>query len=133
MGIEEQEKLDQFTKKIMSESGLESPSYGFEQRLMSKIEASKPTRRSSDWLISIKVWGIFAFGIAVLTAILFTINIDSSEGWSGAFSKQINLPNYYAEITSSGIFIYSILLFTLMVAISTLILKRYLDKHVQTP
>ena len=127
MESENETKLEEFTRSIVKDLGVESPSFDFTEKVMSSIQIEKE-KITYKPLISKKVW------IALLIiAVLFVIGIVSSdititEGWMGTTFGQYS-ENIFTKFRFSTVMTYGIVAMALMLGIQTMLLKGYLQNR----
>ncbi|MCG8575596.1 MAG: hypothetical protein MI810_11985 [Flavobacteriales bacterium] len=126
MENKELKKLDDLSKKIMGDVSLETPSFGFEQKLMRQIEPQKRKGRSFSFFI----W--FASGsiAGILVLFLLSPKIDlNTTGWLNflnlSFSVENAIPFSNNSMDESNVIIYAIIALVLMVTLQTIILRRF--------
>lgn len=126
--------LEKLTRKVMSTSTLESPSFEFKSNVMAKIEAtrvSSATRYTP--LISTRVW-IF-IGIALVAILLYIVfgDVTVTAGWL----SQIGIERFFNYEFSSPIsnlnvpttLLYAVVFFGVMLTIQIPLLKRYFNQR----
>jgi hypothetical protein len=126
MENKELKKLDDLSKKIMGDVSLETPSFGFEQKLMRQIEPQKRKGRSSSFFI----WFASGSMAGILVLFLLSPNIDlNTTGWLNflnlSFSVENAIPFSNNSMDESNVIIYAIIALVLMVSLQTIILRRF--------
>jgi hypothetical protein len=126
--------LDDLSRKIIIESGTESPSVNFSDEVMLEIRALNEIRTIVyKPLISKTSW--FFIGISVLALVLYFLFFGTetkTSKWMQSFDFSI-LSNINTDIlpslSVSKIFIYAVLFFGLMLCIQIPLLKSRFDKR----
>jgi len=126
--------LDNFTKKIIKKTTLESPSIHFTSNIMSQVTAlNKNTITIYKPLISKKSWILIALGFISLCAYLIFNTETEQSSWLSTlnFNALTNnkLTNVLSGFTVSKTLTYAVALFGLMLCIQIPFLKNYFDKR----
>ncbi|MCK8479668.1 hypothetical protein [Psychroserpens algicola] len=121
--------LDGLSRKVIGKSSVESPSFDFTQRVMSKIESLNTSVTTYRPLISKPVWAVILLGvIAVFGYVIFgklTLNYE----WIQDLSLDKVSFNPLPDFSLSQTMTYAILLFAVMLCVQVPLLKRYFDKR----
>ena len=130
MQIEDDKRLDQWTKKVMKETQLDSPGSDFTEKIMKQLTPAMNEVAPGSYtpLISGKYWGLIAACSAALIVLAFFVKGESSLGlfqklgtWSTEFSSLDLVPaSLFSENLTYGI---SALLFCL--AVQVYLLKQW--------
>lgn len=125
-------KLDDFSSKIMNEIPLELPSEGFTDAIMSKVINS--TAKASEYkpIISNLTWGVIGFIFVFLFAVLFQ-NDNNTVLFSFDYLSMIDLNTQLfisklsPQIYLSNIYIYALIItLSLFIGQIVFITKRYI-------
>lgn len=129
MQIEDEKRLDQWTRKVMKESELDSPGSDFTDKIMRQLApaSDEVVRSKYTPLISGKYWGLIAACSAALIVLAFFVKGESS---LGLFQK---LSNWSADIFSMDLvparlwpenMTYGIIALLLFLAVQVYLLKQ---------
>lgn len=128
--------LDKLVGKMLNEVPMKSPSMDFTANILSKIEILPPNNAIVyKPLISRNAW--FTMGVLVLgslTYMIFGISLEESSWFKYLdFDKipNIEFPNVFSKITISKTFMYSIVIFAVMLFVQIPLLKNYIDKRLE--
>lgn len=132
--MKQDKELNEFTKYIVKESELKSPSSNFVKNVMSKIEeeVSINTQFVYKPLISKKGWFII-FSVIVLATIAVIRNTQATStylsSWELSFLE--NTVNYFQfnEIKFSKTFVICSVIFSLMMMVQVLGIKHFYNKE----
>lgn len=132
--MKQDKELNEFTKYIVKESELKSPSSNFVKNVMSKIEeeVSINTQFVYKPLISKKGWFII-FSVIVLATIAVIRNTQATStylsSWELSFLE--NTVNYFQfnEIEFSKTFVICSVIFSLMMMVQVLGIKHFYNKE----
>lgn len=134
MNQHDDKHLGDFTKKIVKEASLESPSFNFTDAVMSQIKALEANSATIyKPLISKTGWVLIT--ATIFSTILYVVFGSDSNGssWLNSFDLSVlsnfELPNLLSGITIPKTFTYGIVLFGIMLSIQILFLKRHLNKQ----
>jgi len=130
MQIEDEKRLDQWTKKVLKETQLDTPGSDFTEKIMKQITPAMNEVALSAYtpLISRKYWGLIAACAASLIVLAFFVKGENSLGlfqkatsWSTEFSNLDLVPaSLFSENLTYGI---TALLFCL--AVQVYLLKQW--------
>jgi len=128
-------QLNDFVKKIVKSAGLETPSDGFTQNIMSKIVAQeeKTTAIKYKPLISKRSWLIFA----AITIILFTYiifgKLDLSISWlpniNSVTLNKIGFMEALSQIQLPNTVVYALIGILLFFYVQIIFLKKHLENR----
>ncbi|MCL6217592.1 hypothetical protein [Zunongwangia pacifica] len=139
-----EKKLDEFTKKVFSETGLETPSFNFTDKVMVDLPEINSAKTAStntsinkikyEPLISKKGWVmIAAFITLLLTTSYFSSAVGASEAvignWStvkSVFNFSLEMPNI--SILNSNVLAISAVLFTAYFLLEIFLLNNWMNK-----
>jgi len=132
--MKQDKELNEFTKYIVKESELKSPSSNFVKNVMSKIEEEVSINTQFDYkpLISIKGWFII-FSVIVLATIAVIRNTQATStylsSWELSFLE--NTVNYFQfnEIKFSKTFVICSVIFSIMMMVQVLGIKHFYNKE----
>jgi hypothetical protein len=126
--------LDDFTKKIIKNKLLESPSFHFTDAVMSDVEAIRKNESTVyKPLISKKMWILILLSfLSILVYILFFGTETETSGWLSKidFSMLINnrLSTSFSSFKLSKTVIYAVVFFSIMFTIQIPFLKYHFNK-----
>ena len=130
---EEDKHLEDFVDKIMSAQKTEKPSVDFTAKIMASIQAGATTKKVEyQPLITRPVWAVL---LSAFVAIITFITIKQPFGSIGIIDS-LNmtqlLDNPFGRISFniSSTFMYSVVLFAVMLGIQIPLLKNYFNKRV---
>lgn len=126
--------LEDFTKKVVKNTTLESPSVHFTSEIMSQVTAlNDKSITVYKPLISKNVWCLIALGFILLCAYFILVPETQQSSRFDAFDFSAFTNNKFSSalsgITVSKTLAYAVALFGLMFAIQIPILKHYFDKR----
>lgn len=133
MKAKEDKLLEELVDNIMKDSILESPSYDFTSKVMSKVLVTKTINVTVYKPLISKSVFILIFGCVIALFIYVFINKEpQTDSWIGHLDFS---PVYNIRLTSflkfSKITIYSVVLGTLMFFIQISFLKIHFDKQLE--
>ncbi len=128
------DKLEKFTRKMVSELPQEQPSSTFQVNVMDAINAleSKTASVAYEPLISKKVWYFLAAAIVVLTVLLWNSTSGESSLLSAIdLSKYTNAVSFDMSLgfSVSNITIYGFIFLAIMVTIQIGYIKNYYNNR----
>lgn len=129
--------LDDLSRKVMSHSTIEQPSFNFTQNIMVQIERVKASEVTTYVpLISKRIWVLIAIALLSISsglAFFGTFNDDNSWLRQLQFDRfsEYSFPNPLANIEFSQTTYYAVILFAVVMCVQIPILKRYFDKRLQ--
>ncbi|WP_298236888.1 hypothetical protein [uncultured Algibacter sp.] len=137
MKEQEDNYLDNFAKKIIRNSVVETPSFNFTEDVMSRVsELSKSSVIAYEPLISKKSWIVIGVSLMVLVLYLLFGNQLETSNWFGMldFSVISNnaINNVFSGITISKTFGYAIIFFCLMFCIQIPFLKHHFNQRLES-
>ena len=132
--MEEDKELDNFIRKSIKDIGLEKPTEGFTDLILSKIRANTQVSATFVYkpLISKTVW--FLILLLVITIFLSVIfgQFEQETTWLWLTKlndlASFNLFGKIPNLPISNTFVYGIVAVAFFVCIQTLILKKQIDK-----
>lgn len=126
--------LDDFAKKVIKKTSLESPSIHFTSEIMSQVTAfsnSKVTVYKP--LISKKVWVLIAISFIALSIYLVLGAETQESSWFStldlSFLQNNKVSNTLSGFTMSKTLMYAVTFFGIMLCIQIPFLKNYFDKR----
>ena len=130
----EDRKMDQFSKFIMDEIKLESPSKDFISNVMKSVEVESEKSRLLVYkpLIHKSVWGLIIILFLALSVYIFT---GSTVNYYLLSTLDINALNELSEIdlfkhiSFSRIFTFSFILFAALAVVQLFAIKNYFNKQ----
>jgi len=140
--MKDDKKIEDFTKNIINEVELETPSNDFVAKVMNsvKLESEISVVKKYKPLIPLKGWIFIAFVFTLLiTYILTGPSMDSSILSNQDFSffdkvPSINIVDYISSINIfdsihlSNTFTFSFVFFSVLVVIQLFVIKNYVNK-----
>lgn len=128
-----EERLDQFISKILSEDISEKPSLDFTTGIMDKVEAlsSKSTITTYKPLISKWVWCLLALLFIGLVWYFTTKDVTYSESILYKYIEMPNIQNPFKSLSFnfSSILMYAMVLLALMISVQIPIFKHHFNKR----
>lgn len=127
--------LDNLSKKVITGSNIESPSFNFTNVVMSQIESlSKNQATVYKPLISKTIWVFILIGVvAIISYVLFSGNQSESASWLSEFNFSLlsnnSLINSISNFKISKTFMYAVVFLGIMICIQVPILKNHFDKR----
>lgn len=128
-------QLNDFVKKIVKSAGLETPSDGFTQNIMSKIAAQEGKSSATVYqpLISKTSWLI----LATITLVLFTYvifgKLDLSIGWlpniNSVTLNKIGFMEALSQIHLPNTAVYALIGIMLFFYVQIIFLKKHLENR----
>ncbi len=122
-------KTDEFTRKLVQDAGLKTPSFDFTALVMKEVETKKLNDEVFVYkpLISKKFWGVF-LGALISLLMVFRYGkipvVTSSIIKASLGDYKTSIPQFeFSEIT-----VYSVIVFGVLFAIQATFLKKNLDK-----
>ncbi len=128
-------QLDDFVKKIVKSAGLETPSVGFTQNIMSKIVAqeAKSTVTVYQPLISKTSWLILATITLLLFAYVIFGKLDLTISWlpniNSEVLNKIGFMDALSQINLPNTAVYSLFGIILFFYVQIIFLKRHLESR----
>lgn len=128
-------QLNDFVKKIVKSAGLETPSDGFTQNIMSKIAAQevKSTVTVYQPLISKTSWFVLAaFAVFLFTFIIFG-NLDLNVSWLPGIDQlapnKIGFLDSLSQIRLPSTLVYGLSGLALFIYVQIIFLKKHLESR----
>ncbi len=127
------DQMDKFTEYVMHEAGLEKPSKSFVSNIMSKVQEQPKFVAKPAELISATIWWIIGFAFTAL-CIYLVLNWQDRilSKYSNVFDDYIIsmdvVYNGFQGIQFSNTFIWSFLLFGVLLFVQAGIIKNYSNK-----
>ncbi|RKE98051.1 hypothetical protein [Ichthyenterobacterium magnum] len=134
MKANEDKNLDLFTKKIMKQASIESPSFDFTDVVMSQVNALKESKAIVyKPLISKTSWLFILIAVVTLTTYLvFGIESKTPE-WLSTLDFSIisnnKMVDAFSGLSFSNTLVYAVAFFGLMFFVQITFLKQNFDKH----
>jgi len=128
-------QLDDFVKKIVKSTGLETPSVGFTQNIMSKIVAqeAKSTVTVYQPLISKTSWLILATITLLLFAYVIFGKLDLTISWltniNSEVLNKIGFMDALSQINLPDTAVYSLIGIMLFFYVQIIFMKRHLESR----
>ena len=133
MKTSENNAIEKLADKIMKESSLDSPSFNFTSKVMSKV-LSAPISKATTYtpLISKPVFIFIFAGIILLFIYLLTGGIETSNGlFSQINYPKINFATWNAGFKFSNITLYACLCCVIIFFIQIPLLKHHFEKQLE--
>ncbi len=126
--------VEKLTKKVMSTSVIESPSFDFKSNVMAEIKSAHLSNATKYTpLISSRVWVLI--GIALVSLLLFILfgDVTVTAGWL----SQIGIERFYnyeianplSDLNVPTTLLYAVIFFGIMLTIQIPLLKRYFNQR----
>lgn len=131
------DKMDEFTKYVMNEAGLESPSKNFVANVLGKVKKEAAFVATPARLITNKMWWI----IGILTTALSIYLVLNWQDqiifqYSATFQDYLlsldSLYNGLQGIQFSNTFVWSFLLFGVLLFVQGALIRNYSNKRSET-
>ncbi len=128
-------QLNDFVKKIVKSTGLETPSDGFTQNIMSKIAAQKAKSTATVYqpLISKTSWLILATITLLLFAYVIFGKLDLSISWlpniNSVVLNKIGFMEALSQIHLPNTAVYALIGLMLFFYVQIIFLKRHLESR----
>ena len=126
--------MEQFVERVMKETPMESPSYGFTSKVMANVLAvNKSTATVYKPVISKRGWVLIFAGI--IAVLLYLLLSDSTQAANHSWLFDLSGKNFIPALNSSNLFQFSRLTINVVVAATVLVfiqiafLKNYLNKR----
>lgn len=137
MAMEENKdkQLDDFVKKIVKSSGLDTPSDGFTQSIMSNILAQEEKITTIEYkpLISKISWAVLATCGVLLFAFVIFGNADLNVDWipriDHVASFKIGFVDSLKQLRLPNTLVYALIGLTLFVYVQIIFLKKHLENR----
>ena len=130
----EDKNMEQFVERVMKETPMESPSYGFTSKVMANVLAVDKSKATTyKPLISRKGWILIFAGIVAI--LLYLLLSDSTQAANHSWLIDLSGKNFIPTLNSSNLFQFSRLTINVVVAATVLVLiqiallKSYLNKR----
>jgi len=130
-----EKQLDDFVKKIVKSAGLETPSVGFTQNIMSKIVAQEAKSAVTVYqpLISKKSWLILATITLLLFAYVIFGKLDLTISWlpniNSEVLNKIGFMDALSQINLPNTAVYSLFGIILFFYVQIIFLKIHLESR----
>lgn len=128
-------QLDGFIKKIVKSAGIETPSDGFTQNIMSKIVAQEEKITTIEYkpLISKTSWFVLAaFAVFLFTFIIFG-NIDLNISWLPGIDQlapnKVGFLDFLSQIHLPSTLVYGLSGLALFIYVQIFFLKKHLENR----
>jgi len=127
-------KIEEFTKYIIKEANIETPSSDFVNKVMESVKLESKISLSSVYkpLISKSTWFIITVLIVIVSFFIITETPqDSTLLTKMNFDVFKNLPsiNFFEKIHFSNLFTFSFVLFSVLVLFQLVAIKNYFNKQ----
>lgn len=128
--------LDKLIDRVMGEMPLESPSMDFTANILSKINVLQKSEVTVyKPLISNNVWFfIGALMLGLLVYVVFKFPLEET-GWFSSLEvgqlPTFKMPEVFSSITISKTFMYSIVIFAVLLFVQIPLLKKQFDKQLE--
>lgn len=128
-------QLDDFVKKVVKNTGLETPSDDFTQSIMSKIVAQNEKSMATRYkpLISKTSWLVLASIALFLLAYAIFGNLDLNVSWIPRIDEvapvEIRFFNTLANLQLPNTLVYSLTGLTFFIYVQIILLKKHLENR----
>lgn len=135
MEVNKDKQLNDFVKKIIKTAGLETPSDGFTQNIMSKIVAEEEKRTTIQYkpLISKTSWFVLAAFAVLLFAFIIFGNLDLNISWLPGIDQlvpnKIGFLDSMSEIHFPNTLVYGLSGLVLFIYVQLIFLKKHLENR----
>jgi hypothetical protein len=130
MQVNENNNLEKLVDKMMRETALESPSFDFTSKIMSKVALKKVSQATQYKPLISKTTFVILFGVLVVFYVLLLRygNWESSS-WLDAMRHRSFYPNnFWSGFSISKITVYSIVISMIMFCIQIPFLKNHFNR-----
>lgn len=132
--MNQDKNIEEFSKFILKEAGTEMPSNNFVHNVMNTIslENSKSIVTIYKPLISKQGWILIAVSLIVLIIFIVTNTTESSiilPSLDVSFLHKMKEINIFTSIKVPSIFIFSSVLFSILVLFQLNVIKKFFDKQ----
>lgn len=130
---EEQNKGEDFIKKMMDKSVLESPSADFTLKVMQKLVKEKQLVALNKPLISKQIWFlIFTFFLLLLSFIFYFMGGRIQDSSTTTLFEKLfdnSIWQLFSNLKFSKTLSYSLLIFSVSILLQVVFIKSYFDKR----
>lgn len=129
-----EKKIEEFTKQLIKEAGVESPSSNFVKNIMSSIAVEKSSIKKLTYtpIISKPVWVVMALFFSAICVFIVTGMVDAS-----VFQKYLNFNifskiatlNLFENIRFSPTFTFSFVVFSILVWVQLVVIRNFVNKQ----
>ncbi|WP_445455647.1 hypothetical protein [Flavobacterium sp. HNIBRBA15423] len=130
---EEQNKGEDFIKKMMDKSVLESPSADFTLKVMQKLVKEKQLVALNKPLISKQIWFlIFTFFLLLLSFIFYFMGGRIQDSSTTTLFEKLfdnSIWQLFSSLKFSKTLSYSLLIFSVFILLQVVFIKSYFDKR----
>ncbi len=130
---EEQNKGEDFIKKMMDKSVLESPSADFTLKVMQKLVKEKQLVALNKPLISKQIWFlIFTFFLLLLSFTFYFMGGRIQDSSTAALFEKLfdnSIWQLFSNLKFSKTLSYSLLIFSVSILLQVVFIKSYFDKR----
>lgn len=132
----QEDKLDDFTKKVMKEAGTETPSINFVSQIMDSISTERNEVLAYKPIISRLNW-FFIGGITAIISIYMVLNSSANieSRYSFLYETYLDKINSFYSVfvpgNSSSIVVISFLVFIIFVLIQFVMIKKIFNQSIQ--
>lgn len=127
------DKMDEFTKYVMREAGMEAPSQDFVSKIMARVYKEPQFVAKPANLISVKMWWVIGIAFTALSIYLLLNWQDQILArYNPVFDDYLisldTIYNGFQGIQFSNTFVWSFLLFGILLFIQGAIIRNYSNK-----
>lgn len=132
--MKQDKNIEEFSKFIIKEAGIESPSNDFVNSVMNTIflENSRTSSTIYKPLISKQTWLLITLIFIGLCLFIFTSTSKSSiilETIDVSFFNKFNSINIFEKIKLPNVFVFSTILFSILVLFQLTIIKKFFNNE----
>ena len=137
MKAHEDKGIENIVRKVMQDSGKESPSIHFTNQVMAQVEALQSSKITVyKPLISKPIWSMIGFAI-LATCLYLYLNTPSNEiSWLSSINFDAITNNSITQTVSgfkmSKTLMYAIVFLSLMICVQVPLLKNHFDKRFES-
>ena len=123
--------IDNLSRKIVKDAGIESPSFDFTAKVMAELEHTPSKSKATTYEAPISKNGWFVIASATFAIFAYVLLKNSSPQVSPLipFSFDIDFKQFLPEIPFSKILGYGVFFLLMMFIIEISLLKRHFDRH----
>ncbi len=132
--MKQDKNIDDFSKYLLKDVGLETPSANFVTNVLNTINVENTMVSKAVYkpLISKIGWFFIAFSFIGLVAFFYSFNVESSIRFPVidlSFLNKLMAINIFENIKLSKIFSFSFILFSVLVLVQLHFIKKYFNKN----
>ena len=128
--------LDELSRKVMSQSTVEQPSFDFTKSVIAQIEnIGTSTVTTYTPLISKRIWVVIGLILASIFGVAIFGTSEENNSWLSHLRldklSEYSIQSPLSNFEYSQTMIYALMLFAIMMCVQIPILKHYFDKRLE--